>query len=120
MELENLSFFEIEVLNHLISGGKVFYNHKYSRKDNRHGTFMTIIDGKLSISIGLFTVLLTTPHLINNRMILAFIHLAKMVLSEHSMKCQTTFFQSKDKLISLGVKSESLSSRNSLTDYERI
>lgn len=47
MELKSLSHLEIKVLNHLISGGKVFFNYKYSRKDNRHGTFMTIIDGKI-------------------------------------------------------------------------
>lgn len=120
MELENLSFFEIEVLNHLISGGKVFYNHKYSRKYNRHGTFMTIIDGKIVNINWLVHRFADNTSFDKQSNDISFPSFGEDGAFRTLYEMSNNLFQSKDKLISLGVKAESLSSRNFLTDYERI
>lgn len=120
MELKSLSHFEIKVLNHLISGGKVFVNYKYSRKDNRHCTFMTIIDGKI-VNINWLVHLFADNTSFNKQTNdISFHSFGEDGVFRTLYEMSGNLLDNKDKLICLGVKAESLSSRNFLTDYERI
>lgn len=120
MELKSLSHFEIKVLNHLISGGKVFVNYKYSRKDNRHCTFMTIIDGKI-VNINWLVHLFADNTSFNKQTNdISFHSFGEDGAFRTLYEMSNNLLQNKDRLISLGVNADGLSSRNSLTDYERI
>lgn len=120
MELKSLSHFEIKVLNHLISGGKIFFNYKYSRKDNRHGTFMIIIDGKI-VNINWLVHLFADNTSFNKQINdISFHSFGEDGAFRTLYEMSNNLLQNKDRLISLGVDAGGLSSHNSLTDYERI